>query len=246
MPSDFLLTIAFIGLPGLADAFFLYATYLSLSVWRGLAVPIFRSRALGMASFGIPFSVFFTYTILSSSTRGNPFLAAPVIGEAIFSIILTTLFVWIDRTVGSVIRLDYRRRDLLYWNRFRFLYWAFVVTGIGLVYARYLYYCLAVSCPATLVVGSGLEPYSGPMTLGPLAYGALCLAKGARTTRDMTFRSHVKWFAYLGATFIPGSLLYLIGGPSLLVPIALLQVAAGYCFYKMARFLVPVGKLPVQ
>jgi hypothetical protein len=246
MPSDLLFTIANIGLAGLSDAFFLYGAYLSLSVWRGLAVPIFRSRALWMAFFGIPFAVFFTYAILSSSIPGNSVFGASFIGEILFSIILTTLYVWIGRTVGTVIRLDYRRRDLLHWKRFRFLYWTFAFIGPVLFYARYLYHCLTVSCPATLVVGSGLEVVTLPLVLGPLAYGALCLTKGARTTRDMTFRSYVKWFAYLGAFFILALMNYAIAGPSLIVLSGLFLVAVGYCFYKMARFLVPAGKVSAE
>jgi len=231
MSGDFLVfVIAIAGLIGLSDALILYSVYLSLSVWRGLAVPIFRSRALWMALFGIPFAAALTYAgITRVLIDNNSPLTAPILSEVIFTFALVTLFVWIDRMVNSVIRLDYLRRDVLSWKRFRFAYWALFAIGNVFFFARYIY-------------GSELELVSIPLVLGALAYGFLCLAKGGRTTRDTIFRSHLKWFGYFGATFIPTLLIYGLYALSVPIPVGLLQIAVSYCFYKMARFLVPVGK----
>jgi hypothetical protein len=47
MPGDFLIsTVPYLGLIAVRELGFAYAAYLSLSVWRGLSVPIYRSRAL--------------------------------------------------------------------------------------------------------------------------------------------------------------------------------------------------------
>jgi hypothetical protein len=214
---------------GVADAFTIYGSYVALSVWRGMAVPIYRSRALWMALFGVPFIGVLTYfgmkTIVLPSD--SPF-ASQLIGEVIFTIPLVTLFAWMDRNISTVIRLDYLRRDLLHWSRFRLVYWALVILG------NILFFSIYTPFPVPRVV-------AGPMAFAPLVYGSLALAKGARRTQDMTFRSHAKWLGFLGLAFAPVILVYsLTTNP---VPSLLTLVPFAFCFYKAARYLIPIGKL---
>lgn len=231
MPSDFLtVVLPLIGLLGLIDALMLYATYLSLSVWRGLSVPIFRSRALWMALFGIPLVVALNYSAITRTIiPTQSLLSAPIISEIMFTFAFIALFVWIDRMVASVIRLDYLRRDLLSWKRIRIAYWILVAISNVLFFSRYLY--------------NSIPTAASLLGLVPLAYGSVVLAKGARTTSDMTFKSHVKWLGFLGSAIIPALSVYGFYGVSVPVPTYLLVAVVAYCFYKMARFLIPVGRL---
>jgi hypothetical protein len=75
----------------------------------------------------------------------------------------------------------------------------------------------------------------------PLVYGSLALFKGTRATRDMTFRAHVKWFGYLGTSTVPALLIYgLTSNPILASPFVLIMALS---YYKMSRFLVPIGRI---
>lgn len=235
MQSDFVTTtIPLLVLLGMIDTLMIYGAYLALSVWRGLAIPIFRSRALWMALFGIPLVVAINYSAITRVIiSDNSALSASVISETLFSFPLDTLFVWIDRMVSSVIRLDYLRRDVLYWRRLRVVYWALVVVANVLFFSRYVY-------------GTILGVVSTVLLLVPLAYGTMALVKGARTLRDTTFKSHLKWLSYFGAAIIPALLTYGLYGVSIPIPQHLLILALSFCFYKMARYLVPIGKISAE
>ncbi len=229
MPSEPLFLIPpFVGALGLFDALILYASYLSLSVWRGLAVPLYKSRAFWMALFGIPLAIAISYSGVSYLLlAGDSLLSVQPISDILFTVPLITLFVWIDRMVSSVIRLDYLRRDVLYWKRLRIIYWILVFLANVLYFSRYIF-----------------GPFPGilsiPSTTVPLAYGSLCLFVGTRSTRDSTFRSYIKWFGFLGAVLVPGILVYTLTSDLILVSPVLIAIA--FCFYRMARFLVPIGR----
>ncbi len=218
------------GLIVIVDLFFLYGAYLSISVWRGLAVPIYRSRAFWMALFGIPLVLTITYDAVTATLAPSSPLAAPIIPEILFTFPLVGLLVWIDRTVNSVIHLDYLRRDIFAWRKSRLLYWGLVVAGNVTFFSHYL-----IDLPYSQIVANAFIS-------GPLLYGVASMAKGSSTTRDATFRSHIRWFGYMGAFFIPAILLYgFFRG--LNIPSLLLLTGAAYCFYQMAKHLVPAGKL---
>jgi hypothetical protein len=230
MSSDYAFVLATMGLLSVDDALILYGAYLALSVWRGLVVPIYKSRAAWMALVGIPLVIAVSYSFIVESLVPTSFLGTQIIFEILFTFPLISMFVWIDRTINSVIRLDYLRRDILYWKRLRAVYWAAFILANAFFFSRYLF----------------TDPYAYNTTsiivVVALAYGSLCLARGARTTRDMTFRSHVKWFGFLAAAFVPAILAYVLsGGPNILSLVLL--VAASYCFFRMARLLVPASKL---
>jgi len=228
MPGESLpFLLAFAGVIGFVDTLIPYSAYLSISVWRGLAVPIFRSRALWMALLGIPFAAAITFNFLGVLILPSGSALVPVVSDAIFTIFLVALVVWIDRTVGTVIRLDYLRRDLLSWKRFRVVYYACVVVG-NAIFASQFAYGSAFSITGVLVI------------VAALTYGLLCLVKGARTTKDMTFRSHIRWFGFLIAVLVPVLVTYGVLGVSVIGFPFLAAVA--YCFYKMTRFLIPTSK----
>ena len=232
MSSDFLtISLPLLLMVGLTDAILLYATYLSLTVWRGLAVPEFRSRALWMALFGIPVATALAYGVTSYTILPTDSLfSAPAISESIFTLGLVALFIWIDRMVRIAIRMDYLRRDILQWRRLRLVYYVFFVVANIFYFARYF-----VNLSGVMVVAEAA-------LVIPLLYGISALIIGARNTRDLTFKGHVRWFGYMGAAITPVLVIYTQAGhPTVLLGIPLILVA--FCFYKMARNLVPIGKL---
>jgi len=232
MSSDLIVTVLpTVVLTGITDVFSLYSAYLSLSVRRGLAVPVYKSRALWMALLGVSAAIVFTYDGLAVVFPTSS-LASVETREILFAIPLGVILVLIDRTVNTVIKLDYLRRDVLHWKKLRFVFGAVVVLFYILYYSRYVYFL------------PDAQGFALAMYFPALAYGALAIAKGTTLTRDLTFRSHVRWFAYLLLMFIAANVLYFLPIP-LAVDYFFFTLAA-FCVYKMSRFLVPTGKLSTQ
>jgi len=229
MSNDLIATvIPTIVLTCATDAFSLYGAYLSISVRRGLTVAVYRSRALWMALLGILSTIVFTYDGLTIIVPSSPFATVEV-REILFAIPLGVILVLIDRTVNTVIKLDYLRRDVLFWKKLRFVFGAVIVLFYVLFYSRYVYFL------------PDAQGFALALYFPALVYGAVAIAKGTMVTRDTTFRSHVKWFGYLLATFIAGNVVYFL--PISLAIDLVFFALTSFCFYKMARFLVPTGKL---
>jgi len=233
MSSD---TLAFavpvLGLTAVFDVFALYGAYLSISVRRGLVVPIYRGRALWLAVIGLLGVLGITYFGVAATL--NPVLetSQPALLEFLYLLPLAAILTWIDRTVNTVIRLDYLRRDVLFWRRLRFAYGLVAVIGILIYYARYF-----LSIPDARIVGFAL-------IFSQLIYGMLALVRGARVTRDMTFKSHVRWSGFFLLAFIVAGFIYVLGysNPSYVIPALLSFVAASFGIYRMAKSLVPTSK----
>jgi len=229
MSSDLILVVLpALVLTGITDIFALYAAYLSLSVRRGLAVPVYRSRALWMAFLGISAAIVFTYEGFTNISPTSP-LTSIEFREILFAIPLGIILILIDRTANTLIKMDFLRRDLLLWKKLHFVYGTAVVLFYVLYYSRYVYFVPDAEVIALVLYFSAL------------IYGALAIARGTTVTRDMTFRSHAIWFGILLAAFITGSVLYFAPVP-LDISFVCFTVAS-YCFYKMAGSLVPAGKL---
>jgi len=229
MSSDLVVTVLpTLVLIGLTDVFSLYAVYLSISVWRGLVVPVYRSRALWMALLGVFAAIVFTYEGLAIIVPSSP-LASVEVREILFAIPLGVILVLINRTANTVIKLDYLRRDVLFWKELRFVFGAVVVLFYILFYSHYVYFL------------PDAQGFALALYFPALVYGAIVIAKGTTVTRDTTFRSHVKWFGYLLAAFIAGNVIYFL--PISLVIDLVFFALTSFCFYKMARFLVPAGRL---
>lgn len=232
MPVDLVFGLPLFLLTALNSVVLLYASYLSLSVRRGLVDPVYRRRALWMGLFGIPFAGALGYGIVADTILpANSLFASPVLADAIFTIPIITLLVWIDSMVGSAIHLDFLRRDILHWRRLRMFYYLLVVAGNVFYFSRYLQF------PSVLALS-----LSDVSLIPAFSYGALALATGARRTRDKTLRTHLKWFGTMGVTFLFGIVAYSFTlHLSLLLMVPLF--ATSLCFFMMARNLVPIGKL---
>jgi hypothetical protein len=158
------------------------------------------------------------------------YVAVVLVYFTLYPGVIFGLFVWIDRTITTLIRMDYLRRDLARWSKLRWVYW----TLVGIMFAMYFI---------------GFFYPEGPTILGdiflvflllPVAYGSLALVIGSRRTTDMTFRHHAKWLGYAIGSLILISLIYGLTTNIVLRSAPFLLIS--YFFYKVARFLVPVGK----
>lgn len=248
MSSDFFTTfVPYWGIVAASDFGSAYAAYLALSVWRGLSVPIYRSRALWTGILAVFFGLGFPVSGNVSKLLPTDYTSVAVI--LAYFILLPSFaiafFAWVDRTVTMLIRMDYLRRDLVWWSKLR---WAFRALA-GATVARG--WMLAYGSPSIFAITPGSELsfrqqffsdiYLILIFLLPLAYGSVALVIGSRRTPDMTFRLHAKWLGYTaGATVLSFLAFGLTVNPILgAVPFLLIS----YSFYKAARYLVPVGKL---
>jgi len=225
--------IPVLGITAVFDAFALYAAYLSASVWRGLVVPTYRGRALWLAAICVLGAFMLTEFGVSAALTPNYRSASPALREFTYLPPLAAILVWIDRTVNTVIRLDYLRRDVLLWRRLRYVYGSIAVVGILIYYSRYLY-----PIPDAMTVGFAL-------IFSQLIYGMLTLARGAAVTNDMPIKAHIRWFGLFLLAFIVAGFIYVLtySDPSYLVLNLLFFAASAYCLFRMARSLVPSGKL---
>ena len=242
MPGDFLtFTVPYLGLLFLSDAVMAYSSYLAYLVWRGLAVPAYRQRALWTSILAALVLVTFTYGgVVQGFYLGfsGPYNRAGPAGSDLLYILLTSaVFVWVDRTLAGAIRLDFYRRDLLGWRRFRGIYWALMFVSFGTyIIGYYALPAFNYFPPAYFLAILGVA------VAVPLAYASACLVAGSRRTRDETFRMHATWFGLFAVSLAFQALLYVFLA-SLLANMALL-LAEAYCLFRMSRYLVPVNRLP--
>jgi hypothetical protein len=163
----------------------------------------------------------------------------------VFPLTFTVFFVWIGRTVGTLIRLDYLRKDIIGWKKARPLYWLvvvlffvlFVINPGNLPNLGYL----GIVNPIITTISDATGILIVPILLILLAYASITLIVGSIRTRDLTFRNHAKWLGFaiggLLAGFVLGifldnEFLFFLGG-----------ILFAYCFSRTARSLVPVNKL---
>ncbi len=223
----------------------LFAAYTAFTVRKGLVVPLYRSRALWLGVLAIilaSFLIFFgrvytpsTYLVGYHRVVGFVFYA----GVALPTFVV--LLVWIDRTNSTLIRLDYRRKDILGWKKARLLYYAdialfvtFFLIALGPA-PGFGYYQMSFPHSAmSFIAANELDPW-----LIALAYGLSVLVVGSIRTHDLTHKNHAKW---LGLSLASLVLALLVGGGS--QPIAyFIAIFFAYFWYRMARSLVPVNKL---
>jgi hypothetical protein len=220
----------------IGDAIAVYASYLAISVWHGLAVPIYRSRALWTGFLAILFALVYALSVDVGAIFPPPYtiLALIAIYLLLYPLVLAVLFIWIDRTIGTLIRLDYLRRDLVGWRRLRLAYWVIAISSLVLNYSVVVNY--SVYFPTFFVYT--LETL---LIIFALAYGSIALVVGSRRTKDMTFRSYAKWSGYCVLAIILASAGFLVTNDMTLLSIPAIPIS--YSLYKMAKYLVPVGKL---
>ena len=223
------------------DVLVLYAGYLSFSVRRGMAVPIFRSRALWMGALALVF--------LPGVTVGNhvdslvPQSYLPVIqilsNILVFPAVILVIVAWADRTIESIIRLDFQRRDLIRWKISRPVYWS--VIALQFVF----YVGISPLVPNIQSLGTDTLNLLGDiyllLFLFIFLYPAVVLVVGRSRTFDNTFKAHIKWASFFfGSLAIFGVWYQFVPNPVIgSLPVLL----TCYCLYEMAKHLVPSERM---
>ncbi len=242
MSSDLLTSVLpSIVVIGIADILAAYAAYIAIAVRGGLSVSIFRSRALWTAVLAVLLA--FLLTLWDNTQVLFP-PGYHVLGDAIEYFVLLPavgagLLIWIDRTVKTLIRLDYLRRDVAGWRRFNPVYWALFALNVAFAILPAFFASLRPGSAAPTVTLLTDMP-----TVVLFAYSAYALFLGSRRTRDKTFRRHATWFGYLVLSiflviaviaFDPN------GTQPVLDHLPFLLIA--YCLYGLSKNLVPVNRL---
>lgn len=236
MPYDQIFDyLAGIGVLVACDVVFGYSAYLSLSISRGLATPIYKSRALWTAILGLMLALIVTapYVLSYPGVIGIPSnnytLAVEFSIRMINSAGVLVLFVWIDRTINTGIRLDFHRRNIAGWKVGRYLFWGTAITNLVLLFPY---------------LGS-LQLYVGflllPLLILMLAYASLALILASARAKDMTFKAHVRWAGLLFASLI--FYVLVVSYAPLWVLSVLPALLVAFCIYKLSRHLVPSTKL---
>lgn len=244
MSSDFLTsTIPYFGVIGISDALLLYAAYLSFSVWRGLSVPVYRSRAIwnGMLAIILGLGLTASGNVGLFSPRPYYLLVVIAVYGILYPFAILVLYFWVDRTLSTIVRLDYLRRDLLGWRRFRYLYWAFAA---GALVSYFLFISTAPPASSDALVLLVLNIVSSAVYVVPFGYATFALVVGVRRTRDTTFRLHLRWFGFTIASLVIIVVVYTLTPDPFIGSLPYLPVSYG--FYKMARSLVPVQRLNLE
>ncbi len=223
---------------GISVIIFLYAAYISFTIRRGLVVPLYRSRSLWLGILAILWSITFIFFNRIDTLFPNYFeIAAILFYYGAFLPTLIFFFVWLDRTISTLIRLDFRRKDIVGWRRGRFLYWGALILGVILYVLGTGYYFLGIVNPVTTFAANvGVVP-----AVVAVAYAAVVLIVGSIRTRDLTFRNHTKW---LGLSAVALLAVFILPNPATLYTLPAPFFA--YFWYRMARSLVPVNKLTIK
>lgn len=244
-------TILYWAIVVLADFGSAYAGYIALSVWRGLSVPIYRSRALWIGVLAIVFCLGFPVSgnvgrLLPSNYY---FVSVALTYFTLYPAFVIAFFAWIDRTITMLVRLDFLRRDLVGWSKMRWVFRAFAGATVvrAWIYSAYVTPSIFIFQPGSdLSVRARFfsDPYLGVLFFIPLIYGSIALVVGSRRTQDKTFRSHSKWLGYATGAVVLSFLSFGLTTDPILGAVPFLPVA--YSLYRVSRFLVPIGKLSPQ
>ena len=213
-----------------------YAAYLSFNVRNGLAVPLYKSRALWLGTLSILFGVTFVgFNRIDVLFPSYEELARFLFYDVVVLLTFAALAVWVDRTAGTLIRLDYLRKDIVCWKRARPLYWLAVALGLAFYVIGTGYYVFGIVDSITTFSTNGVTIVP---ILVALTYAFAVLVVGSIRTRDLTFRKHAMWFAIA----VVGFVLFIVA-PSTQIVDVLPEILFAYSFYRMARSLVPINKL---
>lgn len=242
MPSGSpLLLISYVVLGCAGGFFYLYGTYLSFSIRKALAVPLYRSRALWNGFIGLLVLVFST-TYLLGQFNTAPYLSV-LLAVLLYFLILPVLFLvgfaWIDRTMSVLIRLDILQRDILGWRhmKFRFFYWALFAVQLAFFY----WFSFGATFTTPILI---LEYLWFVFFAALLVYSSVGIVIGSSRCRDATFRVHIMWLGYYVATGLIVSVVSFVFSllTGTLVEPFLGPILGAYFFFRMARSLAPLNR----
>ncbi|HVH14427.1 MAG TPA: hypothetical protein VNA15_01740 [Candidatus Angelobacter sp.] len=225
--------IIFLILWVLVVGLFSYAAYWAFIIRKALATGLYRRQALWAGTMGLYFVALSTFLTVALSFNLTT-LAVNLLGGLLISSGFIVIFAWIDSTVRVARRSDPLLRDTLRWSHLRYF--------IGLVTVGGSVSALITS------INSGFS-YVAPFG-GAILFGAIALLLSAKRSGDAALRRHLKWMG-LGiamlwlASQLTGILFDIFPAGSLTAEAITYSavVVGGFCLYRSARSLAPLGHL---
>ena len=226
-------SIIFLILWVLVVGLFSYAAYWAFIIRKALATGLYRRQALWAGTMGLYFVALSTFLTVALSFNLTT-LAVNILGGLLISSGFIVIFAWIDSTVRVARRSDPLLRNTLRWSRLRYFIGFVTVGG-------------SVSALVTSI-NSGFA-YVAPFG-GAILFGAIALLLSAKRSGDPTLRRHLKWMglaitALWLASQLTGILFDIFPAGSLTAEAITYSVVVvgGFCLYRSARSLVPLGHL---
>jgi hypothetical protein len=214
---------------------FSYAAYWAFIIRKALATGLYRRQALWAGTMGLYFVALSTFLTIALSFNLTT-LSVNTLGGLLISSGFIVIFAWIDSTVRVARRSDPLLRDTLRWSRLRYFIGFFTLGGAGSALIT------SINSGFSLVAPFG----------GAIFFGAIALLISATRSGDMTLRSHLKWMGLTIAMLwlasqLTGILLHIFPAGSLTSEAITYSLVAvgGFCLYRSARSLVPLGHLLV-
>jgi len=217
----------------------LYAAYWAFEIRKALASPLRRNLALwqGAVTSIFALTVFVTY---------SPNFAISVAIAIFYSVAFVVFFAYIDSLVRVARRSDPLLRDIIHWEKTRYVGWI----GVGLIA---VFNALSVFFPNSILVGVLVVIAIAV----PFVIGGAGILVGSTRIKDPVLKGNLKWlglalvfvilaiivgiveaFAGLSNYEIYYSYPALIGGA--------IDILCGYCLYKSARSLAPISHFPLD
>lgn len=231
--------------------FISYAAYWAVNIRKALAVPIYRTQALGVFTVSIALICYIVTFALWNDLGYQNYWQTNI--DVFFSYGLPPVvaFYWLDASVRTARRSDPLLRSFFHWQKLRLILWAWVL-GASFPLDAFL-----VLSTVTGPTSSNSGPPPLPLfifILSPIfmvgILGLVVLPRAAKFTGDKKFGRHLLWF---------GISLFLILFPliSIFFPLpttplslyvlafAIPQTIGGYCLYRSVTFLAPMKERSV-
>jgi hypothetical protein len=216
-----------------------YTALWAVRVRGALAVPAYRSQAMGIALIA---------SVLDLALVGGTVSAYLVFGNGedavgngafgLFFVLLLTIFYLVDSSVMTARRSDPLSRDTFHWSKLRKILWiAIIPASVIVIPFDVLNAGAAVLGPPPawaaifLVPGIFIPPISGAVML-PLA---------GRRAGDPALRRHLTWFGFFAVSFLAGNLLMNLTDPVFgLFSSYVASLAQAYFLYRSVLSLTPL------
>ncbi|MDA4137175.1 MAG: hypothetical protein OK449_09310 [Thaumarchaeota archaeon] len=214
-----------------------YASYWAFAVRHALVGRTYRSQALWLGVL----TILFILVVLAPTPTGNG-LVADFLNNAPTVALTLGLFAFVDSTVPIARRSDPLLRNIIHWEKVRFVAWAvLILVEIVTTFAE------IESNNTSSATVAGL--------IAVALIGAPPMLVGARRSMDPNLRGSLKWFG-LSLLFFLGIIVvgvvetrlnlsnYYTTSSYGEIPYAAVLILVTYALYRSARSLAPISRLP--
>lgn len=227
--NDLLIEIDTLGIV-IALAILVLASYRSFSSRRALAGSLYRSRALWT---GIVALVLVILSVLQMVVENGLLTVAQA--NVAYGVLtppaVVIIFLWIDRSIGVALDLDFLHRDTFRWKGFRKYAWGAIIVTAFLISLSTVVLLASVVSFIVITVSFAVT----------IAYSAAVLVRSGPRVHDTTMRAYMKWMGLMvlalvveGATV---SINYHLNEPFIIV---------SYFLYRTATSLSKKKRMPLE